>query len=274
MQKKFKLCLALSFIAFSLSGCQAARSTYNYFACGNGGTCTESFPRDALSQTDNIDKIVLAPPYYDLLIRDLDWQYRPVPVIEKKLPASTIDLLQDFGESYGISINSLHVDTEEQLSSLTSIYHQAFSESPEILVPTGEVKDALKSIGKAPTRQDPARDGPIALDKTFLQSESNIPPSCCIVLTRINGWQESNNSFNASVTSAMIFSGMTGSSGAAGYAGDVVVDFAILRLSDGQTVWSAQTTSAASHFAIRQGMNHYFSTVANLLLEQKTNAAN
>lgn len=252
-------------VTFVLCGCQASKSVYNQLACGAGNVCTDDFPRSSLAKTTPNDSLLLAPPYFEFQLRDIDGNYTTVPTLSPSIPKSTLDNYQLHAESYEVAVTPLHLEADGQEALLTQLYHSTFIELPAFEPPSASLTDVLQSsFSNAPQRQDPISLEQLPIDSQLTLAAVNNGSACCLLLTRISGWQESRESYNASVATAIIFSPLTGSSGATGYAGEVIIDMAVVRLQDGQVLWSSQTTGPVTSHAIRRGINHFYATVYNL----------
>ncbi|WP_415040610.1 hypothetical protein [Alcanivorax sp.] len=249
------------------TGCKSAKTLYNGVACGSGAICTEAYPQESLSGTRNPDKIVVAPPYFELEIRDRDGAYHPYPTMLERIPPDTIQHYQKHADAYEISLSTPSFDLSNHLDEFKNLYADTFIDFAPIGRPTPSVKGFLLEMATGPERVNPAKTDSIILDGNLATEQLEADEACCIVLTRVRGWHESRESYSASVTSAIIFSSLAGSSGAASYAGEVVVDMAVIRLQDGKLIWSSQTTGPVSGLAMQRGITPYYSAVANLRLE-------
>ncbi|WP_290517652.1 hypothetical protein [Alcanivorax sp.] len=249
-----------------LTGCKSAKTLYNGVACGAGAICTEAYPLESLSDTRSAEKIVIAPPFFELEIRDRDGDYHPFPTMLERIPPDTIQYYQKHADAYEISLSMPSAGLSGHLDEFQNLYFDTFIDFAPIDRPSPSVKGFLQAMATGPERQNPVKTDAIRLDGNRAAERLDVNEACCILLTRVRGWHESRESYNASVTSAIIFSSLAGSSGAASYAGEVVVDMAVIRLEDGKLIWSSQTTGPVSGLAIRRGITPYYSAVANLRL--------
>lgn len=259
--------LLCALACFTFTGCKSAKTLYNGVACGSGAICTEAYPRESLSDTRNTDRVVIAPPYFELEIRDRNGAYHPYPTMLERIPPETIQHYQKHADAYEISLSTPSVDLSDHLDEFQKLYVDTFVDFAPIDRPSASVKDFLLAMAAGPERENPVKTDAVKLEGNRAAKQLEVNEACCIVLTRVRGWHESLESYNASVTSAIVFSSLPGSSGAVSYAGEVVVDMAIIRLQDGNLIWSSQTTGPVSGLAIQKGITPYYSAVANLRLE-------
>ncbi len=244
-----------------LAGCARFQNIGENFNC-HVDHCLRTFPAPDLAELDywSFDTITILPPDLAMEERTLDGEATGSTKVQgygQQLLLEQLNLL-----AKGYEIENVILPPDEPLTeAISELYRTAWSDE---LKPQ-QVKESTPFFG-VPDLPAPVQEASLSLPDSLATYDDG---SCCYLLTRFSGWHHTNSAKAAKITTAAIFSTISGGSGVAGSFGSAISDMAVIRKNDGKVLWSARLISDGRPRQLRMTAAGFYSSVynANVLRE-------
>jgi len=238
-----------------LTGCAGLQAAHEHMNCQTS-FCVKSYPRASFSeQPKSFDTLLVLPPRFSLAYRAMSGEEQNEEAEPASMPEPLLDTMNGPAAGYEVTLSPMVAREEQQSEAVRTFYNALWvpAADPEAVI------EATPVFG-VPEMRDPVASSPVSIPEAIRDAAKG---SCCILASRITGWTDTAGARGSKVAMAAIFSALPGGSGAVADGGDVLTDMAVVRVSDGQILWSSQMLGSGRRPEFKLGINPYFSTVYN-----------
>ena len=238
-----------------LTGCTNLQTVQDRLNC-QPALCVKDYPREAFqTQPSTFDSLLVLPPRYSLTLRGLDGTEQVKERDPQAMPESLLDTMNGPAKSYEVTLTPLVARDATDAEAVSAI-HDALWAAPR----NPEKVASETPVFGSPDIQDPLATNAITIPDSIRQRAGE---HCCLLASRLTGWTDTKGARGAKVATAAILSALPGGSGVIADGGDVLTDMAVIRISDGQVLWSSQMLGTGSRPEIKMGIKPYLSSVYN-----------
>ena len=249
-------------LAVLLSACSRFQNLSEHFNC-SAEHCLRTYPAVDITQQDYeaFDTITILPPDLAMEEKTLSGEVTGATKRTGYGQALLLEQLTPVAKSYEIESLTLTIDAPIA-DAISQLYTKAWADdlSPQ------QVKESTPFFG-LPELPAPVQQASLGLPESLAKYQDG---SCCYLLTRFSGWHHTDGAKAAKITSAALFSTLSGGRGYARSFGSAISDMAVVRQSDGKVLWSARMISDGRPRQLRMTVAEFFSSVynANVIREQ------
>ncbi|WP_246974344.1 hypothetical protein [Alcanivorax sp. S6407] len=252
MKTNFHFPLIAFFSLAFLHGCQnTGRVPLNLNSCTTTH-CLETFQSDIIPQDDfwRFDSLAVLPPSIALDERDLNGEVNQELYINDEGQTALIEQLDSFSNSY--QVTNIPAQTDEIDPQLVLQFEQTiWADSPTI----ESILSSKDRYGK-PRLSNPTLDGPVEIPAEISKAAPN--NTCCLLVTRLSGWQHTNSAVGTKIAVNSFFAALTGGVGASITLGQAISDMAVIRIDDGAILWSGRMLSTGHISQLRTTARDYY----------------
>ncbi|GAA5112029.1 hypothetical protein [Alloalcanivorax gelatiniphagus] len=238
-----------------LTGCAGLQAAHEHMTCQTS-FCVKSYPRASFNeQPKSFDTLLVLPPRFSLSYRAMNGEEKNEETEPDSMPEPLLDTMNGPAAGYQVTLSPMVAREEPQSEAVRTFYDALWTpaKDPEALI------KATPVFG-VPELQDPVAATSVSIPEAIRDAASD---NCCILASRVIGWTDTPGARGAKIATAAIFSALPGGSGVVADGGDVLTDMAVIRISDGQVLWSSQMLGSGTRPEFKLGINPYLSTVYN-----------
>lgn len=237
-----------------LQGCESYGRVPNIVSC-SPAHCLETFPSESIPEADLrlFDALAVLPPSIALDERGLNGEITRELYINEEGQAALIKQLDSISSSY--QLTNLPAQTNGVDPRLLIEFEESvWADSPTV----EEILSDRDRYGD-PRLAKPAQDGPITIPAAL--SDAAPDNTCCLLLTRLSGWKHTDAAIGTKVAVSSIFGALAGGVASPVTFGQAISDMAVIRIEDGEVLWSGRMLSSGHISQLRATARDYYKIV-------------